>query len=328
MQMNTNRSAPIKSLLQKYKAGQCTQQEQARVEAWLQQLGKDTPANVTHISEQHILRRIRKQVLSNIKPLANPAGLRLLQYVKIAAMLLLIPAAILLYTKYGTPNKQALQQYSTTRGERKTLLLPDSTTVVLNSSSVLTISNEFGKGTRAVTLIGEGYFHVKHDASRPFIVTTGKLQTRVLGTQFNVHAYANDDDYKIAVVDGRVRVSESSSPDNIISLGKVLTRNFMLTYSTKTRRHNITTADADKLSAWQHGELYFEEASIPEIALTLSRAYNINVQLTDKPGRNCKYTIGFNGQPINKVLRVLSELTGITYQLTPNKITINSKNCR
>lgn len=327
MQMNTNKSATIKLLLQKYKAGQCTPDEQARVEAWLQRLGDESQTNVTDIQEQRVLRRIRKEVLSNIKPSAKPVRLGLMQYIKIAAVLLLIPIGIVLYSKYNKPNQQALQQYSTSRGERKTLILPDSTIVVLNSSSVLTISNEFNQTIRNVSLTGEGYFHVKHNASKPFIVTTGKLQTRVLGTQFNVHAYANEDDYKIAVVDGRVRVSESRSSQNIIPLGKVLTRNFMLTYSQKTHKHIITTANADKLSAWQRGELYFEDASISEIAFTLSRTYNINVQLAGKPGHEYKYTIGFNRQPIEKVLRVLSELTGITYQLNPNQVIINSKNC-
>jgi ferric-dicitrate binding protein FerR (iron transport regulator) len=325
--MNTNRSATIKLLLQKYKAGQCSPEEEAQIEAWLQQLGNEDLTNVTDISEQRVLRRIRKQVLNNIKPVSNPLGHGLYPYIKIAAVLLLIPAAILLYSKYSKPNGPASQQYTTARGERKTLMLPDSTTVVLNSSSVLTISNEFGKTIRAVSLTGEGYFHVKHDASKPFIVTTGKLQTRVLGTQFNVHAYTNDDDYKIAVVGGRVRVSENSSPQHIVALGKVLTRNLMLTYSQKTHKHMITTVNADKLSAWQHGELYFEEASISEIAQTLSRTYNINVQLADRPAHNYKYTIGFNKQPIEKVLRVLGELTGITYQLTNSQVIINSKNC-
>jgi transmembrane sensor len=326
--MNTNRSATIKLLLEKYKAGQCSAEEEAQIEAWLQQLGNQDQTNVTDISEQRALLRIRKEVLSNTRPVTKPRRLGLYQYIKIAASLLLIPAAILLYSRYSKPNQLLSQQYTTARGERKTLMLPDSTTVVLNSSSVLTISNEFGKSTRAVSLSGEGYFHVKHDASKPFIVTTGKLQTRVLGTQFNIHAYTNDDDYKIAVVGGRVRVSESSSPQHIVALGKVLTRNLMLTYSLTTHKHVITTVNADKLSAWQHGELYFEEASISEIAQTLSRTYNVDVQLTDRPAHNYKYTIGFNKQPIEKVLRVLGELTGITYQLTTSQVIINSKNCR
>jgi ferric-dicitrate binding protein FerR (iron transport regulator) len=111
-------------------------------------------------------------------------------------------------------------------------------------------------------------------------------------------------------------------------MGKVLTRNLMLVYNRQAHEHYIKTADADKLSAWQNGGLYFDEATIPEISSTLSRMYNIDVQLQDKPGRNCKYTIGFNSQPLDKVLRVLSQLTGITYQYTNHKIFIQSQNCR
>jgi ferric-dicitrate binding protein FerR (iron transport regulator) len=325
--MNTKESARIKTLLQNYKAGNCSPEEQARIETWLEQLNEQEQTGTADATDKQALQRIRRQVLNQIKADNKVRKLPLLRYLKIAALVLLMPTGWLIYSKLSKPAPQVLQQYFTHRGERKTLILTDSTVVVLNSSSVLTISNDFGKAKRSVTLAGEGYFHVKHDATRPFIVTTGNIQTQVLGTQFNIHAYANDNEYTVAVVGGRVRVSENSTANTMIPLGKVLTRNLMLAYDKKTHRYVTKTADADKLSAWQHGELYFDNASIPEIAATLSRMYNIDVQLMDKPGHNCRYTIDFNGQPLNKVLQVLGELTGITYHYNTNKIIINSKNC-
>jgi ferric-dicitrate binding protein FerR (iron transport regulator) len=326
--MNTKESAEIKTLLQKYKADECTPEERARVEAWLEQLGKQSQTSVAGSAEDRILDRTRKRVLSQIPTQSATNKVYVLQYLKIAALLLLVPAGFLLYSKLNRPAPQALQQYFTARGERKVLTLPDSTTVTLNSSSVLTISSDFGVKNRVVKLSGEGFFHVKHDASKPFIVATGNIQTQVLGTQFNVHAYNNESEYKIAVVSGMVSVGENRATNKVVPLGKILTRNLMLVYNSKAHQHYIKTADADRLSAWQNGRLYFDEASVPEIGLTLSRMYNIDVQLADKPGRDCKYTIGFDNQPLDKVLRVLSQLTGITYQYTTSKIIIHSKNCR
>lgn len=326
--MNTKESAEIKTLLQKYKADQCTPEERARVETWLEQLGKQSQIHIPGSTENRILGRIRKRVLNEIPSQSEGNKIFVLQYLKIAALLLLVPSGFLLYSKLNRPAPQALQQYFTARGERKVLTLPDSTTVTLNSSSVLTISDDFGVKNRMVKLSGEGFFHVKHDASKPFIVATGHIQTQVLGTQFNVHAYNNESEYKIAVVSGMVSVGENQATNKVVPLGKVLTRNLMLVYNPKAHQHYIKSADADKLCAWQTGQLYFDEATIPEIALTLSRMYNIDVQLADKPGHDCKYTIGFNSQPLDKVLRVLNQLTGITYQYTNSKIIIHSKNCR
>ncbi len=326
-QMNTKESAEIKALLQKYQADECTPTERARVEAWLEQLGKTSLTGITPSAEERILNRIRKRVIKGIPSRATDRKIYVLQYLKVAALLLLVPGGFLLYSKWQQPAPQALQQYSTARGERKVLTLPDSTIVTLNSSSVLTISADFGEKKRIVKLTGEGFFHVKHDAARPFIVSTGNIQTQVLGTQFNVHAYTNESEYKIAVVSGMVSVGEKMAANKVVAMGKVLTRNLMLVYNLKAHQHYIKTVDADKLSAWQNGQLYFDEASIPEITSTLSRMYNIDVQLQDKPGRNCKYTIGFNSQPLDKVLHVLSQLTGITYQYTNHKVFIQSQNC-
>lgn len=326
--MNTKESAEIKALLQKYQKDECTPNERARVEAWLNKLDNASLSGITPSVEDRILNRIRKRVLKGIPSRSAVRRVYVLQYLKVAALLLLVPGGFLLYSKWKQPAPQTLQQYFTARGERKVLTLPDSTVVTLNSSSVLTISADFGEKKRVVKLTGEGFFHVKHDASKPFIVTTGNIQTQVLGTQFNVHAYNNESEYKIAVVSGMVSVGERKAADKVVTMGKVLTRNLMLVYNRQAHGHYIKTADADKLSAWQNGQLYFDEASIPEITSTLSRMYNIDVQLQDKPGRNCKYTIGFNSQPLDKVLRVLSQLTGITYQYTNHKIFIQSQNCR
>lgn len=327
-QMNTKESAEIKALLQKYQQDECTPDEKARVETWLEKLNNPALSDVSPSAEERILNRTRKRVFKGITSRSAGRKIYVLQYLKVAALLLLVPGGFLLYSKLKQPAPQALLQYSTARGERKVLILPDSTVVTLNSSSILTLSADFGEKKRIVKLTGEGFFHVKHDVAKPFIVATGNIQTQVLGTQFNVHAYNNESEYKIAVVSGMVSVGEKKTADKVVTMGKVLTRNLMLVYNLKAHRHYIKTADADKLSSWQNGQLYFDEATIPEIASTLSRMYNVDVQLQDKPGRNCKYTIGFNSQPLNKVLPVLSQLTGITYQYTNYKIFIQSKNCR
>jgi len=323
--MNKEQSSKIEALLQKYKAGNCTPEEEARVEIWLQNLNSP---KLSAGSERRSLRNVREQVLSQIQPNYQAKTVQLYRYLKIAAVLLLVPMALFFYTKLHNAAPKSELVFTTLRGEQKTLVLPDSSVVVLNASSRLTINRDFNKNKRIVTLSGEGYFQIKHDVTKPFLVTTGHIQTQVLGTEFNVHAYPNEDNYKIAVASGCVSVSENTGTPRAAVLGKMLTRNLMLTYNQKTHQHFIENADADKLSGWQHGAIYFEDASIAEIANTLSRQYNTDIQLNGATGRNCKYTIGFNHQPLDKTLRVLSELTGFTYQYASGKIIIHSQNCR
>src|SRR5690606_2603405 len=74
------------------------------------------------------------------------------------------------------------------------LLLPDGSTVLLNNNSSLDFPQQFTGDTREVILKGEAYFDIKPDASRPFIIHTGKVKTRVLGTAFNIRAYPEEID--------------------------------------------------------------------------------------------------------------------------------------
>lgn len=324
--MNTDESAQIRALLIKHSKGECTPQEQARIDAWYARLNEEAANPLEKDVERAIVKNMRTHVLKNIVPGRKNGIVKLMVFARIAAAVLLIPLAYLVYISLHKTDESTGLQFITKAGEQKILTLPDSTEVVLNASSKLTVSAGFGTSYRRVTLSGEGYFRVKHDASKPFIVTTGQLQTRVLGTEFNVHAYCNEENISVAVVQGRVRVSEESK-GKVKPLGRILTHNLMLSYNTTAGKYLIKTADSEKLSRWKYGELYFDDATVEQIALALSRRYNIPVELTDEPAPGCRYTIGFSGDQLPKVLDVLRQLTGITYQYTSNKIVIHSKQC-
>jgi len=92
-------------------------------------------------------------------------------------------------------------------GERKKVVLPDSTTVHLNSGSRLSYNKDFGKGNRQVWLNGEAFFEVTKDAAHPFLVNTDRMTVKVLGTVFNVKAYNTKEDIETTVVEGKVEVS-------------------------------------------------------------------------------------------------------------------------
>lgn len=320
-QMNTDQSAKIKALLERYRDNKCTDEEKAIIETWLNK----TNNNTVNVNERAVINRIRHRVLSEATGSKYAPTIRLSAYLKIAAAILLVPAAVWLFLSTNKPAR-VITQYTTKRGERKTLILSDSTVVVLNSASRLRVNSDFNEHNRRVSLSGEAFFHVKHNAAKPFIVTTGQLQTRVLGTQFNVHAYGDEPTYSVAVVEGRVSVSEATA-NTLKPLSGILTRNLMITYNTAKHISRLRRADADKISSWQDGKLYFEEATVNDMTKTLARKYNIDIEFHGKHGPACRYTIGFNNQPLAHVLQVLAQLTGLDYNYSRNKIIIRSPNC-
>ncbi|WP_394773163.1 FecR family protein [Flavobacterium sp.] len=108
------------------------------------------------------------------------------------------------FTKMNT-NKVEVAAAKTFSDDIRLLCLSDGTRVWLNENSEIEYPVQFAKNERTVTLKGEAFFEVKRDPSRPFIITSGKIKTTVLGTSFNVNAY-NDNKPEVNVRTGKVRV--------------------------------------------------------------------------------------------------------------------------
>ena len=124
---------------------------------------------------------------------------------------------------YYIPSENEQIEISTAYGEQKRLVLPDSSEVWLNAGSTITYPKTFTKENRVVTLDGEAYFSVRKDDAKPFIVETSQLSVKVLGTKFNVKAYANDANITTTLTSGKVEVSTQSRPPQTLKPNEQLT---------------------------------------------------------------------------------------------------------
>ncbi len=105
-----------------------------------------------------------------------------------------------IFSEVLSAEKQVVNEY----------VLPDGSKVALNSNSQLLFPKHFKKNVREVTIQGEGFFDVKHDPERPFIIHAGNAQVKVLGTSFNVCAYPNTETVEVVVKTGRVQVTNEN----------------------------------------------------------------------------------------------------------------------
>lgn len=124
---------------------------------------------------------------------------------------LLLVVGLTIYQKNISVNNQELT-YSTSNELAKHIILPDGTAVTLSSNSTLIVSNEFNQSNREIKLLGEAYFQVAKDASRPFIISSDNFETQVLGTSFWVKPNI------VEVSTGRVKVSNSLDRENYVIL--------------------------------------------------------------------------------------------------------------
>ena len=155
---------------------------------------------------------------------------------------------------YYTSTKDKWVEISVAYGDKKHFLLPDSSEIWLNAGTAIKYPEKFSKAQRLVYLDGEAYFSVRKDAAKPFIVETSQLSVKVLGTQFNVKAYADDELVTTTLTSGKVEVTPP------VQGSQILKPNEQLTYDKKTSAVNITEVSPTDADGWITGKLIFTDA--------------------------------------------------------------------
>lgn len=201
------------------------------------------------------------------------------------------------------------------RGGENTVILSDGTAVHLNAGSKLTYPVRFVGKHRTVRLEGEAYFDVVADENHPFVVQTHLGEVMVLGTAFNVNAYANASVCYTTLVRGKVQFSTPNVGTVTLQPGEqaVVSAN-----GTEKR-----TVDLDEYIGWVNGVYNFKNRSLGEIMETFERWYDIQVYYETPDLRDITYSGSLKRYgAINSFLDAL-ELTGdLTYKISGRKVLI------
>jgi len=165
--------------------------------------------------------------------------------------------------------KVMINTMQTPRGGQYQLTLPDGTKVWLNSESSISYPAVFLGGERNVKITGEAYFEVTGDPRRPFKVElNGSSSIEVLGTHFNINAYADEPAMKATLLEGSIRLKNDGSsallaPGDQAQIGRTI------------QVHK--DADLDKVVAWKNGLFNFNHSDLPEVMRQLARWYDMDV---------------------------------------------------
>ena len=210
--------------------------------------------------------------------------------------------------------------FATQRGERTTIRLTDGTRVRLNADSKLQLLPEFEAGVRKVRLQGQAYFEVAPDPDRPFLVQAGAATTEVLGTEFDVNAYS--DSVAVVVAEGRValRSSEAASREEA-SQGEIVLTSRQAARLSPGSQPVAYEVDVARQLAWLSGALVFDSAAFEEVARTLERRYDVEVNLAGPAARG-QLTARFSEeQPLGKVLIVIASVFDLQYEREEKVVT-------
>ena len=320
----------VKELFERYQAGKASEQEIKLVEEWFAEFDGQPQETLSSEKKAVIFSRMDSEMDKMLypRPKIRFLGNHWLQ----AAAVLLICFSFFLFKTFRKPaNTEAPVTYtfvSAGKGVKKQFFLSDGTHVYLNSGSVIRIASNYGVKNRVVSLNGEAFFEVQHNAAKPFSIHSGKLVISDIGTAFDVKAYTDEAKIQVAVESGRVSVAKSKGGNRQEVVASLLTPNQQLTFDNQTENHVLSHTQSNELSAWKLNRLSFDNSSMEEIAHSLERWYNVTVKLNKDVDEHHRYTVSFNNEPVNDVLKVLQRLTGMTYQVNDRTISINLKNSK
>ncbi len=205
------------------------------------------------------------------------------EVLKIAAIFAIAFSVVSTYNKAEpeTVRQEAVMQtIYVPAGQRAELTLSDSTKVWLNAKTTLTFPSHFEGGNRSVTLDGEGYFNVTHNKNKPFIVKTEQYDIKVLGTEFNVHAYKGNPIFETSLLKGSVQIESANHRDNLLlePNKKAYTDHGQLKTSPITQYNYFL---------WKEGLICFDDNTIGDLFKKLQLYFDVNIiiQNTRKIGR-------------------------------------------
>lgn len=287
-------------------------------------------------SSDDILLEKALQKISLLDPASVEPRKSLRSYYWIAASIIAFFLLTVLSVYLYRPEAHISSKWVTTkRASKKTITLSDGTKVVLNAASNLLYPEAFNGKNREVTLIGEAFFDVRKDPGHPFIIHTGKMDVRVLGTAFNVKAYPDDLFSETTLIRGKVEVVVKDRPSDKITLkpSEKLIVKYISPFNDRSARGSTIDAlteithfqkkDTTVLeTSWLYNKLSFQDQTFTEIAKMMERTYDVKIDFKDEGLKGLEFTGTFENSSAEDVLKALRVIEPFDYEIKDKRILI------
>ncbi len=277
---------------------------------------------VPELDSEQLYKSIEKRI--NRKPFAGKRKSDWLSPIlKVAAMIaVILTTSILYFTQTADVTDDITESvpvvFQTDDVQQNIITLRDGSVVHLNHDSELIVAKNFLDGTREVTLTGEAYFEIEHDADQPFIIHANQSSVEVLGTAFNVRSLTNTNNVQVAVVDGRV--SFANKIHNEKELSVVLSKGQYGYLDIEEQTIAVDEVAIENYMAWKSGRLVFEELALSQVCTQLHRLYQIECRYENEEIKDFQLTANFSNDSLEKTLSVIALTLKIDYNIENEQV--------
>lgn len=307
----------LRDIIDRYLAGTATDKEKAWVQQWLQERPEDhtsLPPEYRQAVQTRLWQRFTDHADWQAPPSRTiPLSRKWLAYA--AAVAVLIASAFWLSNSIQQPSSAQAQTIAALPGSHKRVTLPDSSVAHLFPGASITLPADYNTGDRRIAFTGRVFFEVKPDPARPFQVVSGKMETRVLGTSFEVTA-PDSLHASVTVRSGKVGVHYNGRPLAELTPGK------RLRFHTQHNDFTIDEVNAALLCEWWNNGMVFNQAPLAEVMQALSDWYNMPIVITNAKWKQETVTIRVRNQTCRDAVSLLSETLGFQFKQESNRIII------
>ncbi len=322
----------IDELLARYLSAETTAEENAEVVSWintssankkyfdgLKEIWNNSHSNTSkQFDTDAAWNRMKTRMNVNVPAtkVSRPVYFRIAAGV--ALFVLLGSLAYVIIDKTRKPEMRSLVAMAFETPKSDTL--PDGSIVNLNRNSQLTYPEFFDGKTREVNLKGEVFFDISHDAAHPFIIHTGSLDVKVIGTSFNVHAFPGSDSVRVSVETGKVKCYVGK--DSVLLLpGEIAV------YNKKTNELRKGREDDPNTTAYRNRIFKFENTRLSDAVKSLNNAYGSNIVIKSDLIRDCGVYGTFKNESLDTILALFKDALGITIEKNGRTIFLDGKSC-
>ncbi|WP_207422184.1 FecR family protein [Desertivirga brevis] len=324
-------------LIDKFLKGKCSQEEEERLYRWYDSF-ENLSNPTTHYSEEEKA-RLREKMFGqiaaqlNIDPelyprKKNAVSLLYRTLAGVAAMLFLA-ISITFYFQQTSVTKKGivLPTYVSVKNSSRSLkkhVFPDGSIAWMRPFAQISYRKDYNSASsRDVTMQGEAFFEVAKNPKRPFIIKTGDVYTKVLGTSFNVRCNVGTEETEVSVVTGKVMVyTLIPNTDNVKQRTFLLPKESVVASVAEVKLEKRAETN-NAMSIWRKETLSFNNTPVKDVVKALNERFASKIQIKDSTINQYQLKADFTNVNLPSVLELLSKSLGITYEINESGITMS-----
>lgn len=319
----------IHSLIIRLFCGEATADEKASVLHWIQQSDDNRKMYAdlqeiwlatgyqTEYNTENAILKFKDEIHKSQKKQFRIG--EVLKYAAIAVLLISLPFIYFL-GKQQNISEPTFTTVTCALGDKSTVTLPDGSLVYLNSGSELRFNNDFHQDYRQVAIKGEAYFDVEKNEEIPFRVEAGAVTVDVLGTQFNLKAYPEENTISTTLVEGSVSIKSAFQQAIMKPKQKIV-------FNKATNKMTLQNLkDVDPETEWKEGRLVFRNESLADLEPKLERWFDVDIEFNDDEVKARRFTGILERESILEALAYFSISERVGYKINNNEITFYTKN--